>query len=59
MIEIFCKKAGLQAGILVRWVYFAPGIIASAANRDIDVYAQCSSTIVGGEPCWTVSVDLL
>lgn len=58
MIEIFCKKTGLQAGIMVRWVYFAPGIIPSTAKRDIDVYLQCSIPIEGAEPCWTVSADL-
>ena len=54
MIEIFSKKAGL----LVRELYFAPGIVPCAANRDIDVYVQCSSPIEGSKPFGTVSVDL-
>lgn len=54
MIEIFRKKAGL----LVREIYFAPGIVPCAVHRDIDVYVQCGSPIIGSKPFWTVSVDL-
>lgn len=54
MIEIFSKKAGL----LVRELWFAPGVIPSDANRDIDYYVQCSSPIMGSKPFDTVSVDL-
>lgn len=54
MIEIFSKKAGL----LVREIWFAPGVVPSDANRDIDRYVQCSSPIMDSTPFKTVSVDL-
>jgi hypothetical protein len=54
MIEIFRKKAGL----LVRELYFAPGMVPSDVNRDIDFYVQCSSPIMGSTPFWTLTADL-
>lgn len=54
MIEIFSKKTGL----LVREIWFAPEVVPSDVNRDIDFYVQCSSPIMDSTPFRTVSIDL-
>jgi len=54
MIEIFSKKAGL----VVRDIFFATGVVPSNVNRDIDLYTQCSSPIYDSVPSCILTIDL-
>jgi hypothetical protein len=54
MIEIFSKKAGL----LVRDIFFATEVVPSNVKRDIDLYHECSSPILGAKSSLIYIVDL-